>query len=421
MLKLFKALGLVFLLTTPTLSQSRAIVGATVVNLDGGAPLSNAVVLIDGERISSIGNKDNVRIPLGTDVVRADGMWLLPGLMNMHVHLGLILPGKLAVELADETDGELALRMAHNARLSLEAGITTVRLPGDERHGDLALRKAMARGYATGPRIYSGGEMVDITAGHGADGETHDGPDALIRAVRREIAAGADWIKIAISGGIASDKGGIAAALMNKEEIHAVIDTAHRLGRKVTAHSGSPAATHDAIDAGIDCIEHGYFLTREVLRRMKQHGVWFVPTAVVSQPATLPFFERIGSPPWYLERVRSVGKSHWEALKKAIEEGVNIALGTDQFPFEPNDGTLATVREAEYYVEAGMTPLAAIRAATIQPAILLGINETLGTIEVGKLADIIAISADPTANIQALRDIRFVMQGGKVIRNDIGH
>lgn len=208
MLKLFKALGLVFLLTTPTLSQSRAIVGATVVNLDGGAPLSNAVVLIDGERISSIGNKDNVRIPLGTDVVRADGMWLLPGLMNMHVHLGLILPGKLAVELADETDGELALRMAHNARLSLEAGITTVRLPGDERHGDLALRKAMARGYATGPRIYSGGEMVDITAGHGADGETHDGPDALIRAVRREIAAGADWIKIAISGGIASDKGG---------------------------------------------------------------------------------------------------------------------------------------------------------------------------------------------------------------------
>ena len=421
MSKLFQSLSLLFLLTTPALGQSRAIVGGTIVNLDGGAPISNGVVLIEGEQIISIGSVDSVRIPAGTDVIRVNGMWLLPGLMNMHVHLGLILPGKLAVELADETDGELALRMAHNARLSLEAGITTVRLPGDERHGDIALRKAMARGYASGPRIFSGGEMVDITAGHGADGETHDGPNALIRAVRKEIAAGADWIKIAISGGIASDTGGIAAALMNKEEIHAVIDTAHRLGRKVTAHSGSPMATNDAIDAGIDCIEHGYFLTREVLRRMKQEGVWLVPTAVVSQPATLPFFERIGSPPWYLERVRSVGKSHFQALKMAIEEGVNIALGTDQFPFEPNDGTIATVREAEYYVEAGMTPLQAIRAATIQPATMLGINETVGTIEVGKVADIIAVREDPTANIQALRDIRFVMQGGEVIRNDIGN
>src|SRR5690606_22025118 len=127
------------------------------------------------------------------------------------------------------------------------------------------------------------------------------------------------------------------------------------------------AATRTAVEAGIDCIEHGYVLDREVLAMMAKQGTWYVPTIMVSQPASEEFFERIGSPQWYLERRASVGKQHWETLRTAIRERVRIALGTDQLPFEPNDGTTATIREAEYYVEAGMTPLQALRSATIEP------------------------------------------------------
>jgi imidazolonepropionase-like amidohydrolase len=404
--------------TAPATQETKAIVGATVVDLGGGPPIENAVVVIRGERIAEMGPAARIRVPPGAEVIRAEGAWLVPGLMNMHVHLGLVLPGRLGAELANETDAALALRMAANARASLLAGVTTVRLPGDRRHADLALKRAIDRGEAEGPRIHSAGEMVDITAGHGNSGETADGPYELRKSVRREIGAGASWIKIAVSGGVATQGGDISAALMTPDEIQAVADAAHRFGAKVTAHSGSPAATLDAIEAGVDCIEHGYFLTREVLVKMREKGTWLVPTIVVSQPASRPFFEKIGSPPWYLARLESVGKSHWKALQMAIEEKVKIALGTDQFPFEPNDGTTATVREAEYYVQAGMTPLQALRAATIEPATLLGIDEDLGTLEVGKLADIVAVGGDPRQGLSVLRKMVFVMKGGKVYRSE---
>ena len=206
---------------------------------------------------------------------------------------------------------------------------------------------------------------------------------------------------------------------MTPEEIEAVIDAAHRFGRKVTAHSGSPQATQLAVELGIDCIEHGYFLDRPTLEKMKERGTWLVPTIVVSQPATAPFFEKIGSPEWYLKRRNSVGKEHWKALQTAIELGVNIGLGTDQMPYEPNDGTTATAREAQYYVEAGMTPLQALRSGTIETAKLLDAEEDIGSIEVGKYADILAVPRDPTADIKALRQIQFVMKGGEVYRNDM--
>jgi imidazolonepropionase-like amidohydrolase len=173
------------------------------------------------------------------------------------------------------------------------------------------------------------------------------------------------------------------------------------------------------VDAGIDSIEHGYFLDREVLRKMEQRGTWFVPTIVVSQPASQPFFEKIGSPDWYLKRRDSVGKEHWKALQMAIEEEVNIALGTDQLPSEPNDGTTATAREAQYYVEAGMSPLQALRAATIEPARMLEAADEIGSLETGKYADIVAVGKDPVEDIKALRDIRLVVKGGKVYRNEL--
>ena len=283
--------------------------------------------------------------------------------------------------------------------------------------------KAINKGQAHGPRIFSAGESLTITGGHGSGKEgrkLYDGPDELVKAARRQISAGAKWIKILISGGIATDGGGIAEALMTPEEINAVIDAAHRFGAKVTAHSGSSAATSVAVDAGIDSIEHGYFLDRKVLKKMKKAGTWLVPTIVVSQPATAPFFKKIGSPEWYLKRRDSAGKGHFKSLQTAIEEGVNIALGTDQLPSEPNDGTTATAREAQYYVEAGMSDLEALRAATIAPATLLGADDVSGSLDVGKYADIVALKSDPSNDIKALRNIVMVMKGGKVYRDELG-
>ena len=402
-------------------SRSKAIVGASVVRLDGSPAIANAVVVIDGDRISAAGPAATTVAPPGAEVIRATGKWIVPGLMNMHVHLGLALPGRQGAELANETDGELALRMAANARASLLSGVTTVRLTGEQRHVDFALRKTIDRGEADGPRIFTAGELVAVTGGHGSGraGTGNDGPAEFRKAVRSEIFAGADWIKIAISGGIADTRGSIAASTMTKDEMAAVIDTAHRHDVKVTAHSGSPAATEEAVDLGLDCVEHGYFLTLEVLRKMKAKGVWLVPTIVVAQPTVMEFFRKIGSPDWYLARVESVGKQHWTSLQAAIKEGVKIALGTDQFPFEPNDGTTATIREAQYYVQAGMTPLQALRAATIDAATLLGAVDRLGSIEEGKLADILVIDGNPVADITALRRIRLVMKGGRVYRSDL--
>lgn len=402
-------------------SGKLALIGGNVVDLNGGKPLRDAVILVEGEKILAIGSAQQVSIPSGTEVIDVRNTWLIPGLMNMHVHLGIVLPGKMEAELAHETDAELTLRMAQNARQSLQAGTTTIRLTGDPHHVDLALKKAIDKGQADGPRIFSSGEPVVITGGHGSEHGVayNDGPYEVMKAARLEISSGATWVKILISGGIATQGGDISKALMTPEEINAAIDAAHRFGAKVAAHSGSSAATSVAVDAGIDSIEHGYFLDRPVLQQMKKHGTWLVPTIVVSQPATAPFFEKIGSPQWYLERRDSAGKEHWKALQMAIEEGVNIALGTDQLPSEPNDGTTAEAREAQYYVEAGMTPLQALRAATIQPARMLGADAVSGSIEVGKYADIVAVANDPTEDIKALRNILYVMKGGHTYRNEI--
>lgn len=397
-------------------SHATALVDATVVAVDGGAPLQNAVVLIEGDRISQIGTAGSVAIPPDAKVISLKGRWLIPGLMNMHVHLGLRLPGAAGAALVNETDPQQVLRMASNARLSLLAGVTTLRLVGEDHGNDFTLRAAIERGEVIGPRLKTAGGVIVPTGGHG-DTEA-DGPYGLARVTREQIKQGADWIKIAISGGIADTHGSISAAPMTDEEMKTLIEVAHRNGIKVTAHNGSSVAARQAMQFGIDCFEHGYHLDEGVLKQMKAQGVWLVPTIVVSQPGAREFYRKIGSPDWYLARVDSTGKDHWAMLQNAIKLGVNIALGTDQFPFEPNGGTTATVAEAELYVKAGMTPLQALQSATTQSAKLLGMEADVGRIQAGKYADIVAVEADPTKDISALRTIDFVMKGGVVYRND---
>jgi imidazolonepropionase-like amidohydrolase len=400
----------------PAHPKTIALVGGTLVAIDGGAPLDNATVLIEGERITQVGPAASVAIPSGAKILPMNGKWLIPGLMNMHVHLGLKLPGAAGDSLVNETDTQEVLRMAGNARLSLLSGVTTLRLVGEDHGTDFALRSAIDSGEVVGPRIKTAGEVIVPTGGHGS--LEADGPYALAHVVREQIKNGADWIKIAISGGISDSRGSISAAPMTDEEMSVLIEVAHRNGIRVTAHNGSNEAARQALRFGIDGFEHGYHLNVDVLKEMKAKGVWLVPTIVVTQPGALEFYQKIGSPPWYLERVKITGADHWAMLQNAIRLGVNIALGTDQFPFEPNDGTTATIAEAELYVKAGMTPLQALQSGTTRAANMLGMEADAGRIAAGKYADIDALDADPVKDIHALRTLDFVMKGGAVVRDD---
>ena len=410
------------LLALPSIAPAatvRVITGVNVVNLEGGAPLRDAVVVITDDRITAVGRRGQVPVPAGAEELKLPGKWLMPGLMNTHVHFGLVLPGKMMEDAANETDGGLALRMLANARQSLLAGTTTVRTPGEDKDAVFALKASIDRGEHLGPRIWPAGRAIVPTGGHSSEPvlDGIDGPDEVRQEARRQILLGAKWLKIMITRGIASS-GEMRASDMTVEEMRAATDVAHRQGVKVSAHSASPQATLEALEAGVDSFEHGYFLTEDVFRKMKAQGAWYVPTIVVSQAGAMEFFRKIGSPPSYLERVQSVGKAHWAALEAAIRVGVNIAMGSDQFPFEPNEGTVASIREIELYREAGMTNLQALRTATVDAARMLGAEQELGTVAAGKYADLIAMDRDPTEDVRALRTLSWVMKGGAVVRDD---
>lgn len=409
------------LYAVPAMSQEPAhpplvaLVGGSVVDIETGKITPDAVVITSGERIAEVGTAATTPIPEGARIVPMDGKWLIPGLMNMHVHLGLKLPGAAGAALVDETDPAEVLRMAANAQRSLQSGVTTLRLVGEDHGTDFVLKRAIESGQTVGPRIETAGEVIVPTGGHGS--LEADGPYALARAAREQIKHGATWIKIAISGGISDTHGAISAAPMTDEELSTIIEAARRNNVKITAHNGSSVAAEQALKFGIDGFEHGYHLNLQVLEKMKKQGTWLVPTIVVTQPGALEFYKKIGAPDWYLARVAATGEEHWATLQNAIAIGVNIALGTDQFPFEPNSGTTATVHEAELYVKAGMTPLQALQAGTIDAARMLG-RDDIGRITPGTFADIVAVASNPVADISALRTIEFVMKGGKIVRAD---
>jgi imidazolonepropionase-like amidohydrolase len=341
---------------------------------------------------------------------------VLPGIVNLHVHFGLVLPGKELERLRDESHAALALRMAANARATLAAGVTTVRLVGERGGADLALRASIERGETPGPRVFTAGRLLISTGGHGHDlpgAVEADGADGFRRAVREELKRGTDLVKVCISGGIASAGEAIADVQLTPDEMLAVAETAHGRGRKVAAHAGPAEVVEQAVECGIDTIEHGYFLTPETCALMAERGTWLVPTVNVSR--AVEFFERIGAPDWFVEKALDAGRLHWAALESAIAAGVPIAMGTDMMPFEPFDGTTVTVREIEFLVEAGMQPVDALRAATVRAAEVLDAQDRIGTVEAGKLADLIAVRGDPTRDIGALRSIELVVKGGEPV------
>ena len=382
------------------------------------APLKDAAIWVKREHIEEVGNAEQVvnraKKAGVTETLDLRGAYVTPGLINMHVHLCLALPGAEATRLASENDAELALRIASNARKALHAGATSLRLVSEKRHADFALRKAIARGEAQGPRLFTAGSAISCTGGHGrgAGSVEADGPAEFRKVARAQLKAGADLIKVMISGGISGEFEGRMDSQVAPDELRAVTEVAHGWDKKVTAHAGPAHVIKMGIECGLDCIEHGYELNEEVVQLMVERGTWLVPTILVTR--CKEFYERIKAPAWMVERALGKGPAHMAGLKLAIESGVDVALGTDMLPAEPFEGTTATVRELEYLVEAGMTPRQALRAATLKPAEWLGVVDQLATIESGKYADLVGVDGNPLEDISAYRKLRFVMKGGRL-------
>lgn len=385
----------------------------------GQGTVPGLALRISGGYITQVGPAADVLGAAGdATVVDLAGDTLLPGLVNMHVHLGLALPGQLQAAARGATEADLVLSMAASARATLRAGVTTVRLVGENRGLDFALRRAIEAGSVDGPRILTAGAALCCTGGHGwnSDALEADGPEGFRRATRLQLREGADLIKICISGGIAGEHEHIDTPQLTDEELAAVIDTAHDWGRKVTAHAGPTGSIRRAVALGLDCVEHGYEMTRDLTEEMARRGVWYVPTIVVSR--CKEFFEANGVPAWMQERALAAGPTHWQSLRNAIEAGVRIAMGTDMPPHAGYDGTSATVRELEFMVEAGMSSRDALGAATGSGIEWLGLDGELGSIEVGKRADLVVTRGDPASDISALRNLHVVMKDGQVVRDD---
>jgi imidazolonepropionase-like amidohydrolase len=384
--------------------------------------LPDAAVLVRGERIVAVGPEADVRAQAGEDdttEVDLDGAWLMAGLLNMHTHFSLSLPGPGGGAVQAMGAPELTLYMAHGARRTVQSGVTTVRCVAEKDHVDFALRAAIEAGSAVGPRIFTAGQALVCTGGHGHEGTDTvecDGADGFRRGVRAQIREGADLIKVMISGGIAGEHEAIDTPQLTEDEIAAVLETAHAWGRKVTAHAGPAPIIETAVRLGLDCVEHGYQLTREVSELMAQRGTALVPTLIVTRCGD--FFDSLGVPQWMQRRSLDAGPRHVESYQAALQAGVEVLLGSDMPPFQETGGTTATVRELEHMAEFGLSPLDALRAATIAPARWLGAADDIGTVEAGKYADLIAMDADPTGDVSALRTLRWVMKGGAVVRDD---
>ena len=373
-----------------------------------------AIVIRDGVIAQIVPEAD-----AGGGTIDLGGAFVLPGLINMHTHFSLSLPGAGGDAVSALDPHELALYMADGARRTLMSGVTTVRCVAEKGGADFALRRAIDAGRVPGPRIFTAGRGLCCTGGHGHDTDDTlecDGPDAFARGVRSQVKAGADLIKLMISGGIAGEHEQITTPQLTRDEMAAAIATAHAWGRKVTAHAGPAAVIAEAVELGLDCVEHGYELTPEVARLMAERGVALVPTLVVTRAGS--FFDELGVPEWMQERSLGAGARHLESYRCALDAGVEVLLGSDMPPFWAFEGTSAVVRELEHMEAGGLAASDVLVAATSAPARWLGAEDRLGTIAPGRFADLIAMPGDPTAGVTALRGIDFVMKGGVVVRDE---
>ncbi|AIZ63396.1 amidohydrolase [Hymenobacter sp. DG25B] len=353
---------------------------------------------------------------------------VLPGLIDCHVHLEGETSKDNFLKEFTENPADVAFASLEHARKTLLAGFTTVRDLGGSGV-NTALRNAIARGQVVGPRVFTAGKAISGTGGHmdptngyrqdlmgvpgPADGVAN-GPDECRQAVREQYKRGSDLIKIASTGGVLSVAKDGSGAQMTEEEIKAIVQTAHDLGLKVACHAHGPEGIKRAIRAGVTSIEHGSLMDDEGIKLMKKYGTWYVPTITagksVADSAKIPNYY----PPLVTPKALAIGPKLQDTFGRAYKAGVKIAFGTDASVFRHGVNAL----EFQYMVEAGMPAREALQAATVRAAELLGQQEQLGTVEPGKLADLVAVEGDPEQDIKVMQQVRFVMKQGVVYKQE---
>ena len=387
-----------------------------------GRLLIQQEIVIAGDKIVAVRPYDLA--PSAESFIDLTKATVLPGLIDAHTHI-TFNPNFGYSTLGISVPRE-ALIGAKNARLTLEAGFTTVRNVGARGYADVALRDAINAGDVPGPRMLVSGPALSITGGHcdnnllpfdyhATNSGVADGIEAVQQKTREIIKYGADLIKVCATGGVLSKGDNPQHSQYTLEEMKAIVADAHRLGRKVAAHAHGAEGIRWASMAGVDSVEHGSYIDDAAIAEMKRNGTYLVPTLYLMDW----FFEnaeKIGTPPDLIAKGREVMPAARKNVARAFAAGVKVGFGTDAavYPHGMNAHEFAVM------VKLGLTPLQAIQSATINDADLLGWSDKVGTIEPGKFADIIAVDGDPLADVTTLERVKFVMKGGEVVRNQYG-
>ena len=393
--------------------------------------LQNGVVIVRGDKIVDAGS--NLPLPMGAQVIDLGDATLSPGFMDAHTHLTADYSGNYNERRLQELDlnvSEQAIHATVFARATVEAGFTTVRDLGSRfvasrEFVDVALRNSINKGTIVGPRMLVATKGIGATGGHfdptsgfrdflfGREPDYTDGiangPDEIRKAVRFEVKNGADVIKAAVSGGVLSLADEVDTPQLTPAEMAALVDESHRLRRKVAVHCHGDQAAREAIEAGVDSIEHGSFMKPETLAMMKKKGTYLTPTLMASEW----IMGKLANYPAALqEKAKAAFNARSEMFRNAVKMGVKISFGTDAAVYPHGENA----KEFKLMVDLGMSPIDALKSATTNDAELFGVAQKLGTLEKGKLADVIAVPGDPTTDITATARVSFVMKEGKIIR-----
>ncbi len=424
-------------LLVPALSAQTPVAGrgtvvlraARVIDGTGSAPIANGVVIVENDRIIAVGAEASVRIPAGARRVDLGDVTLLPGFIDVHVHLaGRQIEDPGAGEQATrDLPGFAAILGAEHARRTLMAGFTSVRFAGAANFDDIALMRAIDGGYVPGPRIQPVGHALGITGGHCdennyrpglADGTPEtgiaDGVAEIVKAVRYQVKYGAGAIKTCATGGVLSAGDAVGVQQYTFEEMHAMVEEAKLLERKVMAHAHGAEGIKAAVRAGVASIEHGSFLDAEGAKLMAAGGTFLVPTMMAGE-AVLRAADAGAIPPFVAEKARAAGAAMKSATRIARAAGVRIALGTDAGVGHHGENGHEFTLMVEW---GGLAPMEAIVAGTSNAAKLLGWDARVGTLAVGKLADIVAVPGDPTRDIKVMERVSFVMKNGVVYKGE---
>jgi imidazolonepropionase-like amidohydrolase len=417
----------VFVAMAPIVAADTIIHAGRMIDGDADRVAERVSVIVSGKEIVAI--EDGYRAGGGNDtVINLDGYTLMPGLMDMHVHLDGELSRDSYVDEFRKNAADLALESVANARKTLMAGFTTVRNPGDSFNVTVSLRNAVDQGTVPGPRIFTSAKLIATTGGHADPTNgwaTHlgghagpidgvaDGPFEAAKAVRQRYKDGADFIKITATGGVLSVAKSGQNPQFTEEEIAAVVAIAKDYGFHVAAHAHGTEGMQRAIRGGVASIEHGTYMDDETIRLMKKHGTYYVPTILAGEWVALKAREDGFFPEMVRPKAAAIGPQISATFAKAYAAGVNIVFGTD-CGVSPHG---SNAREFELMVEGGMPEMEAIKSATSVAADFLGEGDRLGRIAVGKLADLVAVPGDPLADIGRMQDVGFVMKDGEIYKS----